>query len=63
MRSAIAGHTGPVDALKAAGKTSGDIVTINGSPDDANAAGISQGGERTASPDSSGYRSLREVDT
>ncbi|MFN8097565.1 MAG: substrate-binding domain-containing protein [Dermatophilaceae bacterium] len=53
--------TGLVDALKAAGKTSGDIVMINGSPTDANAADFKAGAHSVL--DSSGYKIAAEYDT
>ncbi|QIM22600.1 sugar ABC transporter substrate-binding protein [Phycicoccus sp. HDW14] len=53
--------TGLVDAMKAAGKTSGDIVMINGSPTDANAADFKKGAHSVL--DSSGYTVKAEYDT
>ncbi|KGN33832.1 ABC transporter substrate-binding protein [Knoellia sinensis KCTC 19936] len=53
--------TGLVEALKAAGKTSGDIVMINGSPTDANAADFKAGAHSVL--DSSGYTVKAEFDT
>jgi len=53
--------TGLVDALKAAGKTSGDIVMINGSPTDANAADFKAGAHSVL--DKSGYKIAAEYDT
>ena len=53
--------TGLVDAMKAAGKTSGDIVMINGSPTDANAADFKAGAHSVL--DSSGYTIAAEFDT
>lgn len=53
--------TGLVDALKAAGKTSGDIVMINGSPTDANAADFKAGAHSVL--DKSGFTIKAEYDT
>ncbi len=53
--------TGLVDAMKKAGKTSGDIVMINGSPTDANAADFKAGAHSVL--DSSGYKVKAEFDT
>jgi len=53
--------TGLVDAMKKAGKTSGDIVMINGSPTDANAADFKAGAHSVL--DSSGYTIKAEFDT
>ena len=53
--------TGLVDAMKNAGKTSGDIVMINGSPTDANAADFKKGAHSVI--DSSGYKVVAEYDT
>ncbi len=53
--------TGLVDAMKAAGKTSGDIVMINGSPTDANAGDFKKGAHSVL--DSSGYTIKAEYDT
>jgi D-xylose transport system substrate-binding protein len=53
--------TGLVDAMKKAGKTSGDIVMINGSPTDANAADFKSGAHGVL--DSSGYKIAAEFDT
>jgi D-xylose transport system substrate-binding protein len=53
--------TGLVDAMKKAGKTSGDIVMINGSPTDANAADFKAGAHSVL--DSSGYKVVAEYDT
>ena len=53
--------TGLVDAMKAAGKTSGDIVMINGSPTDANAADFKKGAHSVL--DKSGYTIKAEFDT
>jgi D-xylose transport system substrate-binding protein len=53
--------TGLVDAMKAAGKTSGDIVMINGSPTDANAADFKKGAHSVL--DTSGYTIKAEYDT
>ncbi len=52
---------GLVDAMKAAGNTSGDIVMINGSPTDANAADFKKGAHSVL--DSSGYTIAAEYDT
>lgn len=52
---------GLVDAIKAGGKTSGDIVMINGSPTDANAADFKKGAHSVL--DSSGYTIKAEYDT
>lgn len=52
---------GLVDAMKAGGKTSGDIVMINGSPTDANAADFKAGAHSVL--DSSGYTIAAEFDT
>lgn len=52
---------GLVDAMKANGKTSGDIVMINGSPTDANAADFKKGAHSVL--DSSGYTIKAEYDT
>jgi D-xylose transport system substrate-binding protein len=53
--------TGLVDAMKKAGKTSGDIVMINGSPTDANAADFKAGAHSVL--DNSGYKIAGEFDT
>ena len=53
--------TGLVDAMKANGKTSGDIVMINGSPTDANAADFKAGAHSVL--DNSGYTIKAEYDT
>ncbi|MGB7818185.1 MAG: substrate-binding domain-containing protein [Ornithinibacter sp.] len=53
--------TGLVDAMKAAGDESGDIVMINGSPTDANAADFKAGAHSVL--DSSGYTIKAEYDT
>jgi D-xylose transport system substrate-binding protein len=53
--------TGLVDAMKKAGKTAGDIVMINGSPTDANAADFKAGAHSIL--DSSGYTIKAEFDT
>jgi D-xylose transport system substrate-binding protein len=53
--------TGLVDAMKKAGKTSGDIVMINGSPTDANAADFKAGAHSVL--DNSGYKVAAEFDT
>jgi len=53
--------TGLVEAIKAAGKTSGDIVMINGSPTDANAADFKAGAHSVL--DSSGFTVKAEFDT
>lgn len=53
--------TGLVAAMKNAGKTSGDIVMINGSPTDANAADFKKGAHSVI--DSSGYKVVAEYDT
>ena len=53
--------TGLVTALKAAGKTSGDLVMINGSPTDANAADFKKGAHSVI--DGSGYNVVAEYDT
>ncbi|MBM6401875.1 sugar ABC transporter substrate-binding protein [Phycicoccus sonneratiae] len=53
--------TGLVEAMKAGGKTSGDIVMINGSPTDANAADFKKGAHSVL--DSSGYTVKAEYDT
>lgn len=52
---------GLVDAIKASGKTSGDIVMINGSPTDANAADFKAGAHSVL--DGSGYTIAAEYDT
>lgn len=52
---------GLVDAMKANGKTSGDIVMINGSPTDANAADFKAGAHKIL--DASGYKIVAEYDT
>lgn len=52
---------GLVAAMKANGKTSGDIVMINGSPTDANAADFKAGAHKVL--DSSGYKIVAEYDT
>lgn len=52
---------GLVDAMKAAGKDSGDIVMINGSPTDANAADFKSGAHSVL--DASGYTIKAEYDT
>ena len=53
--------TGLVDAMKKAGKTSGDIVMINGAPTDANAADFKAGAHSVL--DNSGYKVKAEFDT
>jgi D-xylose transport system substrate-binding protein len=53
--------TGLVDAMKANGKTSGDIVMINGAPTDANAADFKAGAHSVL--DNSGYTIKAEYDT
>ncbi len=53
--------TGLVDAMKKAGKTSGDIVMINGAPTDANAADFKAGAHSVL--DNSGYKIAAEYDT
>ena len=53
--------TGLVDAMKKAGKTSGDIVMINGAPTDANAADFKAGAHSVL--DNSGYKIAAEFDT
>ncbi len=53
--------TGLVEAMKAAGNTSGDIVMINGSPTDANAADFKKGAHSVL--DGSGYTIKAEYDT
>ena len=53
--------TGLVEAMKANGKTSGDIVMINGAPTDANAADFKAGAHSIL--DSSGYKIAAEFDT
>jgi D-xylose transport system substrate-binding protein len=50
-----------VDTLKAAGKTSGNIVEINGSPTDPNAADFKKGAHSVL--DTSGYKIAAEFDT
>jgi len=50
-----------VDALKAAGKTSGNLAMINGSPTDPNAADFKKGAHSVL--DSSGYKVAAEFDT
>jgi D-xylose transport system substrate-binding protein len=50
-----------VDTIKAGGKTSGDIVMINGSPTDPNAASFKKGAHSVL--DSSGYKIAAEYDT
>ena len=50
-----------VDALKAAGKTSGNIAMINGSPTDPNAADFKKGTHSVL--DSSGFKVAAEFDT
>jgi D-xylose transport system substrate-binding protein len=50
-----------VDALKAAGKTSGNIAEINGSPTDPNAADFKKGAHSVL--DSSGFKIAAEFDT
>ena len=52
---------GLVEAMKADGKTSGDIVMINGAPTDANAADFKAGAHSVL--DSSGYTIAAEFDT
>ncbi len=52
---------GLVDAMKANGKDSGDIVMINGSPTDANAADFKAGAHSVL--DTSGYTIKAEYDT
>ena len=47
--------------MKKAGKTSGDIVMINGSPTDANAADFKAGAHSVL--DNSGYKVAAEYDT
>ena len=53
--------TGLVEAMKADGKTSGDIVMINGAPTDANAADFKAGAHSVL--DASGYTVAAEFDT
>jgi D-xylose transport system substrate-binding protein len=53
--------TGLVEAIKASGKTSGDIVMINGAPTDANAADFKAGAHSVL--DKSGYTIKAEFDT
>lgn len=53
--------TGLVDAMKKAGHNSGDIVMINGSPTDANAADFKKGAHSVL--DTSGYKIVAEYDT
>ncbi|WP_270887010.1 ABC transporter substrate-binding protein [Pedococcus sp. 5OH_020] len=50
-----------VDTIKKNGKTSGDIVMINGSPTDPNAASFKKGAHSVI--DSSGYKVAAEYDT
>ena len=50
-----------VDILKKGGKTSGDVVMINGSPTDPNAADFKKGAHSVL--DSSGYKVAAEYDT
>ncbi|NUR97672.1 MAG: substrate-binding domain-containing protein, partial [Kribbellaceae bacterium] len=50
-----------VDTLKAAGKTSGNIAMINGSPTDPNAADFKKGAHSVL--DSSGFKIAAEFDT
>ncbi|MET7281273.1 substrate-binding domain-containing protein [Kribbella sp. NPDC005582] len=50
-----------VDTLKAAGKTSGNLAMINGSPTDPNAADFKKGAHSVL--DSSGYKIAAEFDT
>ncbi|MET9310309.1 substrate-binding domain-containing protein [Kribbella sp. NPDC003505] len=50
-----------VDTLKAAGKTSGNLAMINGSPTDPNAADFKKGAHSVL--DSSGYKVAAEFDT
>src|SRR6476661_4109539 len=50
-----------VDTIKAGGKTSGDIVMINGSPTDPNAASFKKGAHSVL--DSSGFKIAAEYDT
>ncbi|MEU4601890.1 substrate-binding domain-containing protein [Kribbella sp. NPDC023972] len=50
-----------VDALKEAGKTSGNLAMINGSPTDPNAADFKKGAHSVL--DSSGYKIAAEFDT
>jgi len=50
-----------VETMKAAGKTSGDIVMINGAPTDANAASFKKGAHSVL--DSSGFKIAAEYDT
>jgi D-xylose transport system substrate-binding protein len=50
-----------VDTLKAAGKTSGNLAVINGSPTDPNAADFKKGAHSVL--DSSGYKIAAEFDT
>ncbi|MGL5927499.1 MAG: substrate-binding domain-containing protein [Dermatophilaceae bacterium] len=52
---------GLLDAMKAAGKTSGDIVMINGAPTDANAGDFKKGAKSVL--DGSGYTVKAEFDT
>ena len=52
---------GLVEAMKAAGNDSGDIVMINGSPTDANAADFKAGAHSVL--DASGYNIVAEYDT
>ena len=53
--------TSLVDLMKKAGKTSGNIVEINGAPTDANAAQFKKGAHSVL--DSSGYKIAAEYDT
>ncbi|HSO64714.1 MAG TPA: substrate-binding domain-containing protein [Ornithinibacter sp.] len=53
--------TGLVEAMKANGKTTGDIVMINGAPTDANAADFKAGAHSVL--DASGYTIAAEFDT
>ena len=50
-----------VDILKKGGKTSGDVVMINGSPTDPNAADFKKGAHSVL--DSSGYKVAAEYDS
>ncbi len=52
---------GLVAAIKKTGKTSGDIVMINGAPTDANAADFKKGAHSVL--DTSGYKIVAEYDT
>jgi D-xylose transport system substrate-binding protein len=50
-----------VDSIKASGKTSGDVVMINGSPTDANAGSFKKGAHSVL--DNSGFKIAAEYDT